>query len=707
MNFLKKTVFAFVAALAAQTVSAADDLFGRIAMEGVDIISSVTYLKINAYDAGEPGYYRFSYDNMYQAHTTEPLQQVMVAGGSTYHDGKIYACEYDNSFRVDLQKPRWVIYDAKTFKRLTDIEKGDNYDCTLQSITYDPTTDKIYGIKQKSAMEYCLVEIDPATGDNKQIGKVLDNRYRYKTIGCDKKGQLYIIYMESVDNDSESSDVWYLDKVRKGDGRMVRVNTISMENLLDGDYYINDTRRQSLFCNFQTGLMYWIYPSSSSYLYQEVTNIVELNTVTAVGTLKAYDTKTVLTSGAFFVEPDGKAPAIISDFAFEPNTPAGLTGKLMFTMPAKAYDGTDLSGEQTVVVKEGDKVIVDSKAMPGKEFISDDITFTNEMHKITITISNAAGEGPTVKREFFVGYDIPTECTNVKLVADGLKTILTWDAPTVGVNGSPVDKENLTYKVVRYPYEVTVAEGLKDCRFEETHPEDMTRYVYMVTPSVGQANGKGVFSNNLIVGTPLDVPYGGPFMGPEDMINYYTILDANGDKNSWKYAVEQGSAVYQFSPYVAADDWLISPPVNYKKGKTYTLTFSAHSVLEDYLEEMVVTFGNERTPEAQSQVLLDLKPVPMPPSASRDNVYNVDFTVPADGVYYYGFHCVTPAYHGNLFLHDIMVKEKKETSIKADYVDGEKAAFITNVSGQRTAGLQKGVNIVKMENGTTKKVVIE
>ena len=207
MKLLRKTVFSLLVALATQAASAADNLFGRIAMEGVDIVGSVTALRISAYDSGEPGYYHFDYDNKFQAQTTSPILSAMVSGGSTYHDGKIYAYEYDGNYRLDLQHPHWVIYDAKTFERLTDIEKPADYKYTMFNITYDPTTDKIYGILQKSAMDYCFVEIDPATGEYKQIGNNLDNQYRYKTIACDKKGTIFITCMESL-NDDESTDGW-------------------------------------------------------------------------------------------------------------------------------------------------------------------------------------------------------------------------------------------------------------------------------------------------------------------------------------------------------------------------------------------------------------------------------------------------------------------------------------------------------------------
>ena len=54
MNFIKKTILALAAVFSAQTMSAQPYMSERLSMEGVDIISSVYYLKVNAYDAVNP-----------------------------------------------------------------------------------------------------------------------------------------------------------------------------------------------------------------------------------------------------------------------------------------------------------------------------------------------------------------------------------------------------------------------------------------------------------------------------------------------------------------------------------------------------------------------------------------------------------------------------------------------------------------------------
>ena len=139
-------------------------------------------------------------------------------------------------------------------------------------------------------------------------------------------------------------------------------------------------------------------------------------------------------------------------------------------------------------------------------------------------------------------------------------------------------------------------------------------------------------------------------------------LDRNGDGYSWVYYTPQMSALYYFNEAQAADDWMISPPVNYEKGKTYELRFYAYSSLMDYPEALEVRFGTGRTPEELPKQLLD---IPEVPAVDEDHPLEetvVEFTVEEDGVYHYAFHVYSPAFHEFLYLSNIRVAEKDDGS---------------------------------------------
>lgn len=621
-----------------------------IAMEGVDMYGLITFSPINELDDMTPGLYKFGYENNYKPDDNAVLFNRYISGGGVYHNGKIYCNIYSDEANLPAQKPVWTILDGDTYEVLYQKELEDNCQCTTTSLAYDVTNDKIYGIVVDFTNSH-LVEIDPETGDMQRVGNDFDSKLRFKTLVSATKDILYSVVIDTEDYGQ------YLYKIRKSDGKAVRVKAITGTNLIGPDDYLtNNGTEQAMFMNRATGKVYWIFESSSITLDSEYTPIVELNLTNAEAKIVAYLTRTYQVSGAWLKEPNDGAPGIVSDFQFVTPEDSSVKGYMQFQIPSESYLGTPLTDEKLrVKVVEGNNVLIDSTAAPGTLFKSNDISFVNDNHTVSITVSNEYGDGPTIKRTFFAGYDLPKAPSNIKLTYEGLTTTLTWDAPTEGINGNPIDKDNITYKVVRYPNEITVAENLKECKFTETHPEDMTRYVYTVTSMYNGKEGGWGYSNNLIIGTPLNPPYDGTFNGPADMLNYYTLIDANNDGYCWGYDSGTNSAVYIYNQFSDADDWMIAPPINYKKGVNYTLKFKAYSSYPEYPESMEVTFGKGRTPEEQTTQLIN---IPEVPSKSDDNTvteYALPITVDEDGIYYYGFHVTSPKFHEILYLYDIQL----------------------------------------------------
>lgn len=658
----------------------------RIAMEGVEMYGLVTFSPINQLDDMTPGLYKFGYDDNYRPDDNSVLFSRYISGGGVYHNGKIYCNIYSDEANLPEQKPVWTILDGNTYNVLYEKELEDNCQCTTTSLAYDITNNKIYGIVVDFTNSH-LVEIDPETGDMRRVGKDFDGKLRFKTLVSDNNGMLYSVVIDTEDYGQ------YLYKIRKSDGMAVRVKAITGKNLLGPeDYLSNNGTEQAMFINRATGKVYWILESSSIKLDSEYTPIVELNLTNAEGTVVSYLTRKYQVSGAWLKEPNDGAPGIVSDFAFVTPDDSSVSGYFQFQLPADSYLGTPLTDEKlNVKVVEGDKVLVEGTAAPGTLFKSDNIKLSNDNHTVYVTVSNECGDGPTIKRTFFAGYDLPAAPTNIKLTNEGLTTTLTWDAPTKGINGNAIDKDNITYKVVRYPYEVTVAENLKECSFTETHPEDMTRYVYTVTAMYNGKEGGWGYSNNMILGTPLNPPYGGMFTGPADMLNYYTLIDSNGDGYCWGYDSNTRSAVYVYNQYNDADDWMIAPPINYKKGVDYTLSFKAYSSYPDYPESMEVTFGKGRTPEEQSTQLLNIPEIPGVDEENPVTEYSVPVKVDEDGVYYFGFHVTSPKFHEFLYLFDI----------RLDVTTG-----INNVTDDSGLSVSTGKNTISISNPNGAKVSV-
>lgn len=690
-NLLKGFLWSAALLLGSVNMAVAQEYNQRIAMEGVEMYGIVTFSAINQIDEMTPGMYKFGYDQQFKPDDNGVLFSRYIAGGGVYHEGKIYCNVYNDEANLSTQKPVWTILDAETYKVLYEKELPDNGVCTTKSLAYDITNDKIYGIVVDFTDSH-LVEIDPATGDMTRVGDNFDRNLRFKTLVSTNNGMLYSIVIDS--------GVSSLYKIRKTDGLAVKVRDITAKNLLGpGDYLFNSATEQAMFLNRSTGKAYWILESNSYTLDSEYSPIFEVNLTNAEATMVSYLSRCYQVSGAWFKEPNNGAPGIVSDFQFVTPEEGSASGSIQFRLPENDYRGNPFTDSNLKIkVVEGDKVLVDATAQAGTLFKSEELALLNDNHTVSITLSNEKGSGPTIQRTFYAGYDLPAAPTNVKLSYEGLTTTLTWEAPTIGVNGAPIDQENIYYKVIRMNglptaggTQTVVAENLKECTFTETLPDDMCLYIYYIYSMYNGEEGGIAHSSDVVLGTPLNPPYGGMFTSPNDMFNYYTLIDANGDGYSWRYDGETRSAVYVYNQFLPADDWMISPPINFKKGVGYTLSFKAYSSVIDYPESMEVTFGTGRTPEEQTKQLLD---IPEVPGADEDNPvtsYTLPVTVAEDGVYYYAFHVTSEKFREMLRVFDI----KLDVESGINEVKSEGSLFVTT-----------GKNSVKVENPEGQTVTI-
>lgn len=651
-NTLNKLLLCVATLVGCTNYATSQEYFQRIASEGVEMYGIITFSPINQLDDMIPGLYKFGFDNQFKPDDNSTLFNKYISGGGVYHNGKIYCNIYSDEANLPLQKPVWTILDADTYEVLYKKELQDNCQCTTTSLAYDITNNKIYGIVVDFTDSY-LVEVDPETGDMHKVGGAMERNLRFKTLVSTNNGMLYSVVIDTKDQSQ------YLYKIRKTDGLAVKVKSITGKNLLGPDDYLaNNGTEQSMFINRATGKVYWIFESSSMELDANYTPIAEVNLTNAEATIVSYLSRSYQVSGAWLKEPVTGAPSIVSDFEFVVPETGSVNGHFECNIPEKDYFGKDYTDPSALKIRisEGEETLVEANVTPGSKFVSEDIQLPNDNHNVAITLTNDKGNGPTIYRTFRAGFDLPAAPTNIRLTYDGLTTTLTWDAPTEGINGAPIDPENITYKVIRYPYEITVAESQKECVFTETHPEDMTRYVYTVTSMYAGKEGGWGFSNNLIIGTPLNPPYGGIFKGPEDMLNYYTLLDSNGDGYCWNYDSNTASAVYIFNQYNNADDWMIAPPINYKKGDKYTLKFKAYSSLPKYPESLEVKFGTGRTPEEQTLQLIDIPEVPGASEESPVTEFSTPISVDSDGIYYFGFHAKSAKFREFLYVFDIRLE---------------------------------------------------
>lgn len=131
-------------------------------------------------------------------------------------------------------------------------------------------------------------------------------------------------------------------------------------------------------------------------------------------------------------------------------------------------------------------------------------------------------------------------------------------------------------------------------------------------------------------------------------LDYFTIINANGDDSTWK--LEDGSMVYSYNLFEPADDWLISPNLRLSSERVYKIEATLRT--NSYAENLAITLGAGTNPENHS-ILLDLTKFCSETATSRSQWIKV----PEDGCYNIGFHAYSPKNLLRIYLDDFKITD--------------------------------------------------
>ncbi len=241
------------------------------------------------------------------------------------------------------------------------------------------------------------------------------------------------------------------------------------------------------------------------------------------------------------------APDKVRSLELVPDAKGALGATISFKAPATDIAGNSLSAITKVVVYdlEGNQLGTTSNVTPGAD-ATVKVTAVHGWNAFKVVAANDKGEGwPVIVRKF-IGVDTPKAITNFKTKWGDDRTIavLSWDAPTEGVNGGYVDPSAFTYKIYKYDSksypaytelgstqnETSIEVEIKDAS------ETQDQYVFGITAS--NDNGESDYTR---AGITLGVPYNLPMVEPfaAKGLNYAPWLLVAG-KNNQAWTTDEG-----------------------------------------------------------------------------------------------------------------------------------------------------------------------
>ncbi len=500
------------------------------------------------------------------------------------------------------------------------------------AVAYDGT---VYGeFYNSEATGYELGIIDYSTMTRSTIGSLAN---WYIALGITKDNVLYGV--------ASDGNLYKID-AKTAKETLVGATGVSLTNSSGGVY------GQSGEIDQKTGTFYWaaITGSELSALYT-----VDLSTGTAsrVGEFTGQEQIYALTIPAPAAE-DG-APAAVEDVTLS-FSGASLTGTVNFTAPTTTFAGGTLSGALTYTIVADDDTLATGTTTAGATVAQSVTVSASGNHTFVVTTANEVGRSPQTKVSQFVGYDepYPVEDLTIKSNSATGEITLSWAAPTGSYNDGYVG--DLKYDVIRYPDNVTVAEGITATTYTDTpQPEQLTAYTYGVVAINGDMRSGEATSNKAVVGPALLPPYDNDFPD-ETSLDLMTIIDANGDGCTWGYHPDQMCAYYVYSSENSGDDWLLTPPISMKAGKEYAVTFTASNTIDLYDEQLEVKYGEGDDPTAFSGTLLE------PTVLTEKKEFTSYITPEKDGDVKIGFHALSDSDMFNLLLFGVHVSEGSSLS---------------------------------------------
>lgn len=446
-----------------------------------------------------------------------------------------------------------------------------------------------------------------------------------------------------------AGELYGIDKT----GTLLKVNKSTGKYTTIGNTGVTPAYSQSMTFDFASGRLFWAAQTKEeSALYEVDTNTGKATKIANFPRNEEF--------GGLFIPSTGAvtgAPGEIKDLTvtYDPSTIGNIT--INFTLPTTTFDGKPLSGELDYIVNINDVDKVLDTASPGEKI---SIPVNNQQtgyFLFSVYAKNETGNGPAAKLRQWIGKDNPSAVNNLKAEVKGQSIHLTWTAPTNGKHNGYLDPNNITYRIIRYPDQKTVANNYKGTEFTDT-PESvmLSAYWYEVIAYQGNLEGETASTDKLLIGEAFTTPYTESFDRQMDF-NLFTVIDANNDGITWKYSA--GSAVCAYSTTESMNDWLITPPIKLNTNYLYRVKFHARSANSTWEERLRVAFGTDRTVEAMKTDVME----PTIIATINSTLYERVVSVPTEGDYYFGFQSCSDAFRYNLFIDDITIEEA--TSVDA------------------------------------------
>lgn len=553
----------------------------------------------------------------------------------------------------------------------------------LDEMTYDPKTEKIFGIHYDTdKFTTDLYEINSTTY---ALVKVASIKKPFFTLSADN-GFLYAV---TTERDLTKSFLVRIDQSSIDAGKQTcKVEMVSPSTGIGiniGNY------SQSMEFDKTTHRLWWVAQTADDKAY-----MVELNpeTGTSISKKLINDGLQLLSMAIPYQYVADEAPSYVKALTIQAGEKGANNATLSWTTPMLNYRNKNLTTIGGIKIYRNNELVKTiATTGKGENMTWKDSGVSEGYYIYKVVPYNQNGDGIYKETATFIGEDVPGAPLNVKLVATGTEGTITWNEPTTGAHDGYFDNSTLTYDVVRLPDSAKVATRTA-ARSVKDNVSSHAGYSYIVTAYNKKGKGLSATSNTVAYGSTESIPFISS-LETKSEFDRWTIIDHNQDRMTWNFNENTSSTLYDRSEK-SADDWLISPQLVFAKNKKYQLryTYSSANWIDPtthkpVMEKMKVYYGTQATPEKLTTLIKDLGEFH---TASENYYYGKDVFTPSETTGHIAFHACSDALKGKIFLKDISLREYSDKDLSVKEIKGSVTAncnieqpFIVTVGNEGSA----------------------
>lgn len=369
------------------------------------------------------------------------------------------------------------------------------------------------------------------------------------------------------------------------------------------------------------------------------------------------------------------------------------SGSFVLTLPAATVGSQPLEGQIGWQALLDGEQVSEGTGTAGADVTVNFSNLAEGNHIFTFRALAGGAVSENTSRPMWVGVDTPAPTAKVTLTHDRV----IWEPVNSGINGGWIDLDNLEYEVLLNGDHAFSQPASALYGYHQLSSAELKRYTASVIVKAGGKSSAATHSNELALGTPLQPSF--TLVPDRDDVEKMSVIDANGDGRTWSYSIYQECAKSSFGSGIPMDDWLILSPVEFKKETSYTLSIDVQTCSSTYLDEsMRVCIADTPDPAAMTRILI---PTFKPERAI--NTWKADFTLPADGTYYIGFHTDSAPDQEGILLSNISLHRTGESAITdTETNDADTPAEYFTLQGIRVDAPASGLYIVRRGARVTK-----